>query len=85
MEDAKLSPRAALWSATVGPARFARLENQLGTIGSGKGADIVLLDANPLDDIRNTRRIFAVIRNGRFFSRTDLDALLSQVRATVGR
>lgn len=85
VEDAKLSPRAALWSATVGPSRFARLENQLGTVASGKLADIVLLDANPLDDIRNTRRIFAVIRNGRFFSRADLDALLSHVRATVRR
>jgi len=83
VEDAKLSPRAALWSATVGPARFARLEDRLGTVATGKLADIVLLDANPLDDIRNTRRIFAVVRNGRVFSRADLDALLRRVRETV--
>lgn len=43
-----------------------------GTIEAGKRADIVLLDANPLDDIRNTRKIHAVIVGGRFFSRTEL-------------
>ncbi|HWL39093.1 MAG TPA: amidohydrolase family protein, partial [Gemmatimonadaceae bacterium] len=83
VEDAGLSPRAALWSATIGPARFARLENQLGTIVPAKAADIVLLDADPLADIRNTRRIWAVVQGGRFFSRADLDALLRQVRLDV--
>jgi imidazolonepropionase-like amidohydrolase len=83
VEDAKLSPRDALWSATVGPAQFARLEDRLGTISAGKIADIVLLDADPLAEIRNTRRIFAVIQAGRLFSRADLDALLAQVRSAV--
>ena len=83
VEDAKLSPRDALWSATVGPARFARLDDQLGTLSRGKIADVVLLDADPLTNIRNTRRIFAVIQAGRFFSRADLDALLAQVRAAA--
>ena len=85
VEDAKLSPRDALWSATVGPARFARLENRLGTLASGKIADIVLLDADPLENIRNSRRIFAVIQAGRVFSRAQLDALLSGVRSAVAR
>ena len=83
VEDAGLTPRAALWSATIGPARFARLDDRLGTLTAGKIADVVLLDANPLEDIRNTRRIFAVFRNGRLFSRADLDDLLSQVRSNV--
>lgn len=83
VEDAKLPPRAALWSATVGPARFARLDDRMGTLTAGKIADIVLLDADPLTDIRNTRRIFAVVKDGRVFSRSALDALLSQVRAAV--
>jgi imidazolonepropionase-like amidohydrolase len=83
VDDGKLSPREALWSATVGPARFSRLDERLGTIAPGKIADIVLLDADPLTDIRNTRRIFAVIQGGRLFSRADLDALLGQVRADV--
>lgn len=85
MEDAKLSPRNALWSATVGPARFARLDDRLGALSAGKIADIVLLDADPLSNIRNTRRIFAVIQAGRLFSRADLDALLAQVRSEVAR
>lgn len=85
VEDAKLSPRAALWSATVGPARFARLNDRLGTLTPGKIADIVLLDADPLSDIRNTRRIFAVVKDGRIFSRAELDALLSRVRAAVAQ
>ena len=83
VEDAKLSPRDALWSATVGPARFARLDDQLGTLSRGKIADLVLLDADPLTNIRNTRRIFAVTQAGRFFSRADLDVLLAQVRAAA--
>ena len=85
VDDAKLSPRAALWSATVGPARFARLDDRLGTLTVGKIADIVLLDGDPLADIRNTRRIHAVIQAGRVFSRAELDALLAQVRATVAQ
>ena len=83
VDDARLTPRQALWSATVGPAQFARLDDELGVIASGKDADIVLLDANPLDDIRNTRRIFAVVQQGRLFSRADLDALLAHIRAEV--
>ena len=83
VEDAQLSPRAALWSATAGPARFTRLDDRLGTLSAGKIADIVLLDADPLSNIRNTRRIFAVIQAGRLFSRADLDALLAQVRSQV--
>ena len=83
VEDAKLSPREALWSATIGPARFARLDDRLGTLSAGKIADIVLLDADPLTNIRNTRRIFAVVQAGRVFSRVDLDELLAQVRSAV--
>ena len=45
----------------------------MGTIEKGKLADMVLLDANPLDDIRNTQKIAAVIVNGRYLSRADLD------------
>ncbi len=83
VEDAQLSPRDALWSATIGPSRFARLDDRLGALSAGKIADIVLLDADPLTNIRNTRRIFAVVQGGRLFSRADLDALLTQVRSAV--
>jgi hypothetical protein len=85
VEDARLTPRDALWSATIGPAQFARLDGRLGALSAGKIADIILLDADPLTDIRNTRRIFAVVQGGRLFSRVDLDALLAGVRSAVAR
>jgi imidazolonepropionase-like amidohydrolase len=85
VEDAGFTPIDALWSATVGPARFARLDATLGTISKGKIADLVLLDANPLDNIRNTRAIFGVVQGGKLYSRTALDSMLSRVRRTVAR
>jgi imidazolonepropionase-like amidohydrolase len=51
----------------------------LGTIENGKLADLALLDANPLADITNTRKIAAVVANGRLFRREALDILLAQV------
>jgi hypothetical protein len=59
-----LPPAAALRAATLHNARALRQEKHLGTIAPGKFADIVLLSANPLDDIRNTRKIDLVIRGG---------------------
>ncbi len=78
VERAGLAPIDALWSATVGPARFAGLGSQLGAITPGRIADLVLLDANPLDNIRNTRRISAVVQAGRVFLRRELDMLMVQ-------
>jgi imidazolonepropionase-like amidohydrolase len=69
----------ALASATRKPAEWLGLADSVGTIASGKVADLVLLDANPLDDISNTRRIAAVVLRGRLFQREDLDALLADV------
>jgi len=83
VEDAGLSPRQALWSATIGPARWAGLEGELGTIAPGHRADVVLLDADPLTSIRNTTRIFAVVQQGRIWSRSALDELLARLRADV--
>jgi imidazolonepropionase-like amidohydrolase len=69
----------ALQTATVNPAKFLDRLSDLGTVEKGKLADLVLLDANPLEDIRNTRRIAAVVANGRGYSREDLDHLLSGI------
>ena len=75
---AGLTPMEALRTATVNPARFLKAEDSLGTIEPGKLADLVLLDANPLDDIKNTTRIRAVVVNGRYLDRGALDALLEE-------
>lgn len=64
---AGLSPMQALQAATLNPARFLGREKDFGTVENGKVADLVLLEANPLDDISNTKRITAVIYGGRFF------------------
>jgi imidazolonepropionase-like amidohydrolase len=85
VDDGGLSPRDALWSATVGPARFAGMDARLGTLSPGMIADLVLLDASPLESIRNTRRIFAVMQGGRYFARAQLDALLRDVRQAAAR
>ena len=60
-----MSPFEALKSATYEPARYFGMLDSAGTIQFGRVADLVLLDANPLVDIRNTRRIRLVIANGR--------------------
>jgi hypothetical protein len=73
-----MTPLAALQTATVNPARYLGRESTLGTVAAGRQADLVLLDANPLEDIGNVRRIRAVITAGRFFDRTALDQLLAR-------
>jgi len=67
-----LSPLEALEAATLVPARFFSLEDEIGTIEVGRRADLVLLRANPLDDIRNTREIEAVVSRGVLYSPDEL-------------
>ncbi len=64
---AGLSSFEILRSATLEPARFFGMLDSLGTVEAGKLADLVLLDANPLDDIANARRTSVVVANGRLF------------------
>lgn len=81
--DAGLSPLAALQAATINAARAMRWEDRLGSVEVGKLADIVLLDANPLQDVANVRRIHAVIADGRFLDRTTLDQYLIRVGTPI--
>ena len=81
--DAGLTPMEALQTATRNPAQFMGRTSEMGTIEKDKIADLVLLDANPLDDIHNTRKIHAVVLNGRYLSRADLDEMLKQVEAAA--
>lgn len=77
--SAGLTPMEALQAATWNPARFLGREKELGSVAKGKLADLVLLDANPLESIGNTRRIGAVVANGRLYSRAELDAMLAEI------
>ncbi len=76
-----LTPMQALQAATLTPARVLNKAEDFGTVASGKFADLVLLDANPLEDIRNTRKIRVVVLNGRFLDRTELDRLLAEAES----
>jgi len=80
-----LTPMQALQAATLNPARFMGRENDLGMVDTGKIADLVLLDANPLDDIGNTRKISAVVFGGKFYSRTSLDEMLAKIETLARR
>jgi imidazolonepropionase-like amidohydrolase len=80
---AGLTPTEALQTATLNPAKFLGRTRDLGTVEKGKFADLVLLDANPLPDIRNTQKISAVVLGGRYFSRADLDGILKEVEAAA--
>jgi hypothetical protein len=74
--DCGFSPMEALQAATRNPARYFRNPDRLGTIEVNKEADLVLLNANPLEDIRNTQRIEAVVMRGRYYARQELDAMV---------
>jgi imidazolonepropionase-like amidohydrolase len=67
--EAGLTPLEALQTATRNPAEFLGRLDSLGTIEEGKIADLVLLEANPLEDIRNTRKIHAVILGGKVMAK----------------
>ena len=74
--ESGLSPADALRAATLGPAKFFGLDEERGTVAVGKHADLLLLDADPLQDIRHTQRLHAVVLDGRLLRRADLDAML---------
>ena len=76
---AGLTPLQALQTATLNPARFLGRVADMGGVAPGKVADLVLLDANPLEDIDNTRRIRGVLLAGRYFNRAALDRMLTEV------
>lgn len=70
-----LTPREALYTATVAPPRFFRLADQDGTIAPGRRADLVLLSSNPLEGLATLRRPQAVIIRGKVLDRDDLDRI----------
>jgi imidazolonepropionase-like amidohydrolase len=69
---AGLTPLEAIQAATITPARVMKLENEVGVIEPGKRADIIILDANPLDNISNIRKVRFVMTQGRLFDSAKL-------------
>jgi imidazolonepropionase-like amidohydrolase len=82
---AGLTPLEALQTATVNAAAYLNLSRSLGTIEKGKLADLVLLDANPLQTIGNTRRIAGVVVNGKYLPKTSLEKILADVEAVANK
>ncbi|HEU4561146.1 MAG TPA: amidohydrolase family protein, partial [Longimicrobium sp.] len=74
--EAGLTPLQALRAATLNPARYLGAADSMGTVAAGRTADLVVLDANPLEDIHNTMRIFAVVANGRLIDAAERERLL---------
>ncbi|HJU76279.1 MAG TPA: amidohydrolase family protein [Gemmatimonadaceae bacterium] len=84
MVQAGLTPYQALATATKNPAEFLGQSKEWGTIERGKRADFILLDANPLSDIRNTLRIDAVVFGGRYMDNRLLATLIDGGRIAIG-
>lgn len=82
---AGMTPMAALQAATLNPARFLGREKDLGTVEQGKIADVVLLEGNPLEDIRNTQKINSVVVRGKLISKGELERMLASVEALAGK
>jgi imidazolonepropionase-like amidohydrolase len=78
-----LTAPQALASATLAGPRWFGVEDRYGAVAKDKAADLILLDANPLADIRATSRVRAVVLRGKLYRRADLDAMLAKARAQV--
>jgi len=76
---AGLTPEEALVAATRLPAAWLGIDKEVGTVEAGKRADLILLDANPLSDVKNTRKIAGVFVNGQWLSRRTIDAMLADL------
>lgn len=76
---AGLTNEEALLSTTRLPAKWLEIEDKLGTIEVGKFADLILLDANPLQDIRNTRQISGVVVNGQWIDKAEINDMLNDL------
>jgi imidazolonepropionase-like amidohydrolase len=81
---AGLTPAEAIRSATLDAAVFAGLDRDFGSVEAGKVGDLLLLDANPLEDVRHTRRIEGVFLGGKYLDRSDLDELLAFAEQHAG-
>jgi imidazolonepropionase-like amidohydrolase len=81
LEKAGLSPLRVLQMATRNGAEFLGRTSSMGSVEPGKDADLVLLDANPIESVQNLHRIHAVVRSGFYRDRADLEALKARVES----
>lgn len=84
LAEAGFSPLQLLQMTTINPAEYLGRRDTMGTVEKGRDADLVLLDAAPLERVEHLHRIAGVVRAGFYFSRRDLDALQSRVATTRG-
>ena len=77
---AGFTPLEALQTATLNPARFLNRQQDFGSVQAGRLADLVLLSANPLTDITNTRRVVGVLADGQYLSQADLAQLRKRLQ-----
>jgi imidazolonepropionase-like amidohydrolase len=80
--EAGLTPMQALETATTNPALLRGLSKSFGQIRAGYTANLVLLNADPLADIANTKNIYAVVVNGQLLDRSQLDQMLRDARVS---
>jgi len=70
----------AIKTATINPAKYFHMENELGSIKENQWADLLILNGNPLEDIRNTQAIFAVIKQGKVYGQNELEEIRKRLR-----
>ncbi len=80
MTEAGIPPLEAIKTATINPAKYFHMENELGSIKENQWADLLILNGNPLEDIRNTQAIFAVIKQGKVYGQNELEEIRKRLR-----
>jgi imidazolonepropionase-like amidohydrolase len=83
--QAGLTPIETLQAATINPAEFLGLSNSIGTVEKSKVADLVLLEASPLEHITNTQRINTVVINGRYLPKEKLQKMLAEAEDVANK
>ena len=81
--EAGMTPYQALAAATTGAAKLLGIQDTTGTIAPGVRADLILLKANPLEDIRNTQRRAGVVVNGRWMDEKTVNEMLEELRVAA--
>jgi imidazolonepropionase-like amidohydrolase len=77
---AGFTPLEALQTATINPARFLGKLSDYGSVQSGRMADLVILSANPLENIANTRAVAGVVADGKYWSQAEIDGLRARLK-----